>query len=238
MHRPGWSRSRAGALLVSVVIAAVAVVAAFLPSTASSASRCTAYGNQHVAKVSRSISVSRDTWESHFTYRACWRPGDRTRLLGREYVDARGLPTSLVIGYAANGPWLVWGHRPAPGHDGRYRMTSVNLATGRRGPTVSQPADDVSRDDSGPIPIDDDAFRLYVVVTSHGNYVWLATNVASDSGRRIDALYTTDGHGHARRIDQGSLGSIRGLRARGDRVTWTNGGRYRRADLGRPQPAT
>ena len=154
---------------------------------------------------------------------ACWRPTGRRRYLG----TARELPgggLEVIGAFNFRGPWLVWS-RTTEAAGGRDAMHSLDVRTGKRGPTVNVPAQHELTDTNGPVaePECDDCG--FVAINARGEYAW----IVRDS--REDALYAPDGNGGSVLIDHAETGAIDVLDLRGRTMIWHVDGARRSARL-------
>ena len=71
----------------------------------------------------------------------------------------------------------------------------------------------------------------FVAINGRGEYAWQISGYQTAGGGHVDAVYAPDGRGGDVELDEGPLGSIRGLRVRGNTVSWTRSGKRRSAAL-------
>lgn len=154
---------------------------------------------------------------------------------GRRRVIEQALPTSTqflaFIGDYARGTWLAWSSTS----DGRTVATrTLNVQTGRRGPTVRVTSENgVITRRNGPPPDTEGrtgGTLVRLVITTTGDYAWIAVR-SNESGLPIAGLYVPDRRGGDRALDIGPVATITNLRVRGKTIRWLHNGSPRRAVL-------
>jgi hypothetical protein len=166
--------------------------------------------------------VTSDVWV------ACWKSTGVRRVIVRFPNE----PRSPLVSFAARRRWVAWqyfvGDSGLRSEDTGH-MGSLNVKTGRRGPTVTSRTG-IAGPTNGPVAeTAGDNDDLIVAIASNGWYAWTTPGQESEGGPRIHALYVSDGEGGSVRLD---TGGITYLAARGEFITWRNGGVRKRAHIG------
>jgi hypothetical protein len=111
-------------------------------------------------------------------------------------------------------------------------LASVDILNGHRGPVVAVRSDLASAVGGAAPDVGENAGFEHLVITTNGHYAWLDSGrQATPGGPPLDALYIPDGHRGDRRIDSGPYMSLGHLRARDTRISWTNQGISKTAQL-------
>lgn len=163
-------------------------------------------------------------------FAACWRPSGITRRIFSEPITSA--PPPYLSAVAAAGPWLVVKRTSPSGNadPSSDTLLSFNVVTGRHGPQVSSG----SPHTVGPLPDTNGERRLLspLAIARDGHYAWIMSGFPLPASQALgDAIYTTDGHGGDRVIDEGAVGSLGHLTIDGQTIRWRHGGHARSSRL-------
>jgi len=167
------------------------------------------------------INIFRVAFVDHDAYVACLASVGRRVVFTRASVTDP--PTFEIDGVKTSGTWLAWSSSVV-GHG--VIQHSMNIMTERRGPNVIAAFGSPITPTSGPpAPTDNDQDMYSLVITTSGDYAWIAHGAAAPPAQgEIEGLYVPYGRDSSVLVDSGAAGSITNLKAEGTSITWLHSG--------------
>jgi hypothetical protein len=217
---------------MAALVLAGALAGATTSSAAASAPKqsCSLAPEEAAFIFPRGVIYEQGNEEERKVFAACWRPTGRTRVIFSTPVTSA--PPTYLSAAKTTGSWVVLKRTSPSGNasPSTDMLLSFNVQTGRRGPRVLS----TSPNAIGPLPDTNGERGLLspIVIADNGDYAWVMSSFPLPKSQALgDALYTPDGHGGDRLLDEGARGTITRLHVAGQTLHWLHDGHSKTSKL-------